>query len=98
MNIGNRLKKLRNNKELTGYELEKLTGISQSIISRYETGVIEPPISSLKLICDALGISLSEFFATNTNPIILKELVQYSLNLPSEKLKTLIQVAKYMNT
>lgn len=98
MNIGKRLRRLRNDKGLTGYELEKLTGISQSIISRYETGIIEPPISSLKIICDALGISLSEFFDVNTNPIVLKELVEYSLNLPSEKLKVLIQVAKYMDT
>lgn len=96
MNIGNRIKQLRKTKNMTGNHLADLTGISQSIISRYERNVIEPPISSLKIICNAFGISLSQFFMVKSNPIMLQELVDCAIQLPDEKVEALIQVAKYM--
>ncbi|GMQ65048.1 helix-turn-helix domain-containing protein [Vallitalea maricola] len=96
MNIGYRIKQLRKSKSMTGNQLAEITGISQSIISRYERNNIEPPISSLKIICDAFGISLSDFFITDKNPIVLQDLLNCAMELSPEKLETLIQVAKYM--
>lgn len=97
MNIGLRIKELRKSKNITGNYLAEITGISQSIISRYERNIIEPPISSLEIICNALNITLSDFFASEKNPVLLNELVNIAINLPEEKVNTLIQVAKDMN-
>lgn len=96
INIGERIKQLRKSKDITGNQLAELTGISQSIISRYERNVIEPPISSLELICNALNVSLTDFFKINNDPILSNELVDKCSKLSPEKLKALIKIADYM--
>lgn len=62
MNIGDRIKTLR---EMSGYTQNALAykaGVSQTHLRRVELGQADITIGHLQLVCDALGISLKDFF------------------------------------
>lgn len=62
MNVGIRIKELR---ELKGYSVNKLAtmaGVSQSYLRDVELGNKNPTISFLTLLCDQLEISIHDFF------------------------------------
>lgn len=58
--IGKRIRDIRKKKKVTQQELSEKTKIEQTLISRYETGRIVPPLAKLEQIADALEISLSD--------------------------------------
>lgn len=51
------LRKIRKEQGLTQQDLAKLAGITQQMVSRYETGVVEPSVSTMKKIKKALKIN-----------------------------------------
>lgn len=62
MNIGARIKELR---EAAGFSQNKLAewaGISQTHLRRVELGHADITVGHLQLVCDALGIKLKDFF------------------------------------
>ncbi len=61
-NIGKRIKKFRQEHELSMAELSKLSGVSISMISKIEHGKSQPPISTYDNIAKGLGVSLSQLF------------------------------------
>ena len=65
--ISERIKFLRNSKELSANKLSKELGISQSSISLLESGKNKPSFELLEKICDYFEISLSEFFSEDDN-------------------------------
>ena len=60
MNIGDNIKKARNNKKITQKQLGKLIGKSDRTIQKYEKGDITPPIAVLDQIAIALGVPQHE--------------------------------------
>lgn len=66
-NIGTRIKNIRSSKDLTATNLAKLSFISQSYLSDIETGRTLPSLDTLVDICNALEISLSDFFSDSSN-------------------------------
>ena len=63
MEIGERIKELRQKKGITVNKLANLSGVSQSYLRDIELGNKQPTVEYLSYICDALGISLSRFFS-----------------------------------
>ncbi len=57
MNIGERLKELRSEKNLSQMELSKATGISQSSIARWELNKSEPTASDIIVLAKFFGES-----------------------------------------
>ena len=58
----NKLKKILDEKQMTTYQLSKLTGISEQSFSKLRSGLSkELSFSSMVKIADALDISLDEF-------------------------------------
>ena len=56
--IAKRLKKLRNDKELSLQELSDRTGLTKSTLQRYETGNIgNIPLSKIDILAKGLGVS-----------------------------------------
>lgn len=53
--IGRSLKLARKRKHLTQQDIADRTGISRSVIGRYETGMIEIGMSNFLIICEAIG-------------------------------------------
>jgi len=56
-----RLSQIMKEKKVTQYRLWKLTGISQPAISGILSGKKSPKGETLQKLCDALGVSMSEF-------------------------------------
>ena len=57
MMIGNRIKELRNERNLSQMNLAKQIGVSQKAIDYWERGVNEPKASYIVLLCDYFDIS-----------------------------------------
>lgn len=63
--VSEQLKKLRQMRNLTQSELATLAGLSQGAVSSIERGDRDISIATLTRLCDALGITLLDFFATD---------------------------------
>lgn len=53
--IGLALRRARKKKHLTQQDISDRTGITRSVIGRYETGDIEISVTNYIAICDAIG-------------------------------------------
>jgi len=60
--IGDNIRQWRLKKGLTLTETATKAGLTKSTLSKIETGLISPPISTVLRIGDALGVSLADFF------------------------------------
>ena len=56
MTIGERIKKVRKNKELTQQALAKRLGTTQNAIARYETNRVTPSAAVISLICREFSV------------------------------------------
>lgn len=65
MDIGERIIFLRTAKQYSVNKLANLAGISQSYLRDIELGNKNPTVEILSYICDALDLSLSDFFNDN---------------------------------
>ena len=63
MNVSKRLIELREQCKLTQNGLAERAGVSQTHLRRVELGQADITISHLQLLCDAMSISLKDFFA-----------------------------------
>lgn len=62
MDIANRIRFFREKKGITVNKLANLAGISQSFLREIELGNKKPTVETLSLLCDALNITLRDFF------------------------------------
>ena len=62
MDVGTRIKYLRENKGWTTNRLANQCGLSQSFLRSVELGEKGISVENLQLICDTLHISLRDFF------------------------------------
>ncbi|ONK21710.1 hypothetical protein BLX87_20780 [Bacillus sp. VT-16-64] len=67
MNVGKRIKSLREQANMSGRLLAEKTNLDPSQISKIEKGVSKPSLDALERICKVLNISLSEFFSDSAN-------------------------------
>ena len=67
MDIINRINELCEERGISKYRLSQLTGISQSAFSKMNRQQSSLTIENIKRICDALGISLAQFFSDDQN-------------------------------
>ena len=66
MDIGARISFFRTQKNYTVNKLANMAGISQSYLRDVELGKKNPTVEILSFVCDALDISLSDFFDDDT--------------------------------
>ncbi len=67
INIGERITYLRTAKGFSVNHLSDMSGVSQSYLREIEMGhYTNPSVDILDAVCDALGLSLREFFDPNT--------------------------------
>ena len=62
MDVGKRLMELRSRCGLTQNGLADKAGVSQTHLRRVELGQADITVGHLELLCDAMGITLQEFF------------------------------------
>ena len=82
-----KLQELMNNRNWSNYKLAKETGIAQSNIAYILDENNTPSFENLEKICDAFGISISEFFDTHGKYRILSD-AHRELLVAFEKLKS----------
>ncbi len=63
MTVGLRIKELREKQGFSQNRLAEWAGVSQTHLRRVEMGEADITVGHLRLLCDALGITLAEFFA-----------------------------------
>ncbi|MCX7843234.1 MAG: helix-turn-helix domain-containing protein [Clostridia bacterium] len=64
--FGDRLKEVRKNRGIKQKELAKMIGVANSTISNWENNTNQPDIDTIKLLCDALGITPSDLIGDYT--------------------------------
>ena len=68
-NIAKKIREFRKLKGMTAQDLSKKSGINLSTIKKYETDCRNPKIEQLKIIADALEVSVYEFIDVNINTV-----------------------------
>lgn len=91
MNIGDRLKALREKSGYTQNALADKAGVSQTHLRRVELGQADITVGHLQLVCDALEISVKDFFNYNDEA---DELAAALSNLSPKQKKLLIDFLK----
>ena len=62
LNIGFKVRTLRQKRGLTLKEVSELTGLSKPSLSQIENNISAPPIATLIKISSALGVKIGHFF------------------------------------
>lgn len=78
MNIGDNIKRIRAAKNLSQKEVVTVAKLDAAQYSRIENGKTDPSVSTLERIAKALGVSLSDLFASTDE---LKEINSYDKSI-----------------
>lgn len=65
MDVGKRIVELREKRGISTNKLANLAGITQSYLRNIEIGKTNPTVEMLGYICEALNISIRDFFDIN---------------------------------
>lgn len=95
MNILDKITEMREERHWTEYQLAEKSGLTQSTISSWYRKDMLPSIPSLIKICDAFGVSISQFFLENTSETVLlnerqQKLLDAAARLNNEQYNALI--------
>ena len=96
MDILEKITELREERHWSEYQLAEKSGLTQSTISSWYRKGILPSIPSLSKICDAFGLSLSQFFLEDElQPVVLNSkqatLLEYATRLAPEQYDALLR-------
>lgn len=91
MEVLEKIEKLRKEKGWSINYLAMESGLTQSTLNNLYSRNTEPKISTLRAICGAFGITLSEFFKEEENE---DELVRRVKTLSQENKTALLQILK----
>lgn len=94
MNVGARITQLRIIQGISLTNLAKRSGLAQSSLSYIESGKAQPTVETVEKICNALSITLPEFFS-NDPPVIspdMRRLLNVAHGLTPRQLKLALEV------
>ena len=80
IDIGARLQQLMDERGLNMYSLAKRSGLSRNTIKNFYARQSKPTVTTLSMLCDGLGITLSQFFEEDDDSIHLSAEQQHLLN------------------
>ena len=94
MEVLDRIEKLRKEKGWSINYLAMESGLTQSTLNNLYSRNTEPKISTVRAICGAFGITLSDFFKEEEND---DELIRKVKALSQDNKKALLQLLNSMN-
>ena len=100
MDVHAKLKQLMKDRGWSEYRLSKECGLSESTLANIFKRGTMPSISTLETICNAFGITLSQFFCENETVELsseLKELFVGWANLTKKQKEAVLQIVSAMN-
>ena len=93
-----RLSQLRIKKNVSARDMSLSLGQANNYINSIENGKSLPSMRTFFYICEYLGITPEEFFATDTkDPVRLRELVDEIKKLDESAMESLLVIARQMN-
>ena len=90
MVIGEKLKALRKQKNMSQGDMEKRTGLLRCYISRVENGHTVPSLDTLSKIAMALDLPIAQFFADDS-----MSRQRHTQKVSDEELRFLTQIRRY---
>lgn len=93
--IGQRIRKLREQREMSGKELAEKVGLTGSHISQVERGKANLSVNTLNNIASALGVPLTMLFRSSTPSPVVRREERERIVQPNRTLESLIQTALY---
>lgn len=88
ISIGHKLQRIRKDKGLSIYQLESLSKVNKSTISRIESNENSPTVETLLKLCDALEISIIDLFDNDILPTDILNLINTAKKLsPKQRQK-----------
>ena len=97
MTIGARIKKIRTEHGLSTYDLSKMTGISQSSISKLENGKRKTDNMILEKIATALNISIDRLTGDSVSCLIENRLEELNISLEDVSKKANVPLSWLQN-
>jgi transcriptional regulator with XRE-family HTH domain len=99
VNVLDKITKLRLERNWSEYQLAEKSGLTQSTISSWYRKNLVPTIPSLSKICEAFGITLSQFFLDDDAESTCvteqqRRLLYYAAKLEPEQYHALIEFLK----
>lgn len=79
INIGSNIKKYRENCKMTQKELSDILNVEPATISKYESGLLEPNITSLKKLASTFEISIDELLSEENNTFNISDINIYDI-------------------
>lgn len=74
MNIGNKIKVYRENKKMTQKEIAEILEVEPGTISKYESGMIEPNIESIKRLAETFEITIDELLKDEEDKLDISQI------------------------
>ena len=93
MEVLDKITSMREERHWSEYQRAEQSGLTQSTISSWYRKNTLPSIPSLKKICEAYGISLSQFFLENSDNTVLLNQTQLELLNEISRLNNAQQIA-----
>jgi len=90
MNLGERIRKQRMKSGLKSMELAEKSGLSHGFISQIERNLVNPSVSTLKKIADALNVPVGSFFEEVASEEKKKEFSQNKSPVVHEKQRKIL--------
>lgn len=102
--FGKRLKKLREEKELTQNQLGKLVNLSQQTIGHYEVGRAKPDLETLKMFSEIFNVTIDYLLCRTNNRSEPSGIVTgtgdgsftFDKDIPENVRKQIIDYAEYL--
>lgn len=97
MNLGKRIKEIREARGLTRYQITQITGISGHHIKGIEEGTRQPTIETLEKMIVPLGITLAELFNEGESTFLSekeRQLIQNFRTISEEKSEALLIISE----
>ena len=95
MDVGKRLRQVRESKNISIYELSKVSDVSESHIRNLERGTKSATVETLEMLVSSLNMTMAEFFNIDDNVTYLtqdeKTLLKYYRTLSKDTSKAIIE-------
>lgn len=102
MDVIKRLNQLRLERNLSVYRLSELSGINQSTLANTFSRGTMPSVQTVEKLCEAMGITLSQFFEENSEEVLLtkseSELLQNYRKLPLSVKESIAEMVKSISS
>ena len=107
LNVGARIKSLRESKKMTQIDLATLINVSKANMSKYESGSVEPNLEIMNHLCDIFDVSLdylsgrsnyreiSNDTKSKTLTPTQRKLIDFSANLPEEQIQDILDYIEF---